>query len=167
MMRPTLLLAILGAAACGGGKKADWTSRPIKTVSATTGGVAFTIDLPDGMRQKDDKDEVEWDILDDGRVHTPELDVSAGAYAKTIDEYVKTEPNVKTWLRKDKLADGYVVSHENDAYEGKDDWIVYAYRELGGKVLTCHARVTPWAPGETAKDKVPLVEKMCLSIKLE
>lgn len=163
MKRTLLLLAI---AACGG-KDGDWTSKPIKPVSSTAGGVAFTIDVPDGMRMRPDGDRVTFDFDVDGRVHTPELTISAVGYADTLDDYVKTEPHVDTWLRKDKLADGYVASYENSAYKGKDDWIVYAYRKFGDKVLTCNGRVTPWAHGDTAKDKVPLVEKMCLSIKLK
>ncbi len=160
------LIIVLGCAAACGGKGDDWTKRPIKTVSATVKGIAFTIDLPDGMRQKTRDDEVEWDFLVGEYAKTPDISVSAGGFAKTLDDYVKTEPKVDNWLRKDSLPDGYIASNENDTYKGKEDYIVYAYRAFGDTVLTCHARVTPWERGATVKDKVPLVEKMCLSIKL-
>lgn len=166
-MRTTWALAI-ALAACGKGDDADWTTRPVKTIAATAGGIGFTIDLPDGMRQKADGDGVKFDILVDDYVKTPEVSIGAGGFAKTLDDYVKSEPRVDNWLRKTTLPDGgYIASYENENYKGKDDYIVYAYHPFGDKVLTCNARVTPWTRGASTKDKVPLVEKICLSLKLK
>jgi hypothetical protein len=163
-----LFISCLMLVACGkgGGGGDDWTTHPVKTVSATSKGVAFTIDLPDGMRQKPDGDRVEFDFLVGEYTKTPNFTISVGGFAKTIDDYVKTEPKVDNWLRKEALPDGgYIASYENSAYKGKEDYLVYVYRPVGDKVLTCHARVTPWERGASVKDKVPLVEKACLSMK--
>jgi len=165
-----LLIVALVVGACGGGGGAggggdDWTSKPIKTVAATVDGIAFTIDLPDGMRQKAEDGGVHFDFLVGEYVKTPEVTVRAGGFAKTLEDYLKSEASTKDWLRKDTLPDGYITSAENSAYKGKEDYLVYAYRTAGDKVLTCQARVTPWSRGATTKDKVPLVEKMCLSLK--
>jgi hypothetical protein len=164
-MRTIWILGV-AAMACGKGGGDDWTKRPVKPVSATAGGVAFTIDLPDGMRQKADGDGVRFDFLEGEYAKTPEVSIGTSAFAKTLDDYVKFEKQVDNWVRKDTLPDGgYIASHENHNYKGKEDYIVYAYRPFGDKVLTCSARVTPWTKGATTKDKVPLVEKMCLSLK--
>ncbi len=169
-----LVIAVFVLAACGGGSGGgssgsgggdDWTSKPIKTVSATADGVAFTIDLPDGMRQKPDSGGVTFDFLVGEYAKTPEVTVRAAGFAKTLEEYMKSEPRTSEWLRKDTLPDGYIASAENPNYKGKEDYVVYAYHSAGDKVLTCHARVTPWSRGATTKDKLPLVEKICLSLK--
>src|SRR4051812_18926323 len=158
----TAAVVLLVAAACGKGSGDDWTKRPVKTQSATVKGVAFTIDLPDGMRKKEEPDEVRWDFLVDGYAKTPEVSVSATGWADSLDKYLETEKDVTNWLRKDSLPDGYVVSYENSSYKGKEDYLIYVYKKTGDKVLTCHARVTPWTKGASTKDKVPAVEKMCL-----
>jgi hypothetical protein len=158
-------LALATLTACGKKGGSDWTQRPIKTISGTVDGIAFTIDVPDGMRQKAKPDELALDFLDGEYAKSPDVWIRSGTSGKTLDDYVKSEPNVTVWLRKESLPDGYIASHENAAYKGTDDWIVAAVRTGGGKVLSCNARVTPWEPGATAKDKVPLVEKMCLSLK--
>jgi hypothetical protein len=164
------ILSVLAfaAVACGKGSGGgdDWTQRPVKPVSGTVKGLAFTIDLPEGMRQKTQPDEVEFDFKVGEYAKTPDVTISAGGYAKTLEDYMKTEPKVDTWLRKDTLPDGYIATYENTAYKGKEDYLVYAYRKFGDTVLTCHARVTPWERGATTKDKLPLLEKACLSIKL-
>jgi hypothetical protein len=160
-----ILISILAVAACGG-KGDDWTKRQVKTVPVTVGGVALTIDLPEGMRQKVDGDAVRFDFLVDEYAKTPEITIRAGGYAKTLDDYLKTEKSTENWLRKEALPDGYITSSENSYYKGKEDYLVYAYRVFGDKTMTCSARVTPWTRGASVKDKVPLVEKMCLSMKL-
>src|SRR5437016_2539477 len=90
-----IIACALLLAACGSkGAGEDWTKKPIKTVTATVDGQKLSIALPDGMRQKDEKDEVTWDfhvtIDGEGYVKTPELHVRTGKYAeKTLDDYVK------------------------------------------------------------------------------
>jgi hypothetical protein len=152
-------------AACGKGGGSDWTSKPAKTIAATVRGVAFTIEAPEGMRQQAKPDELQLDFLIDDYVKTPDITVRASGYAKTLDDYVKSEKEVTNWVRRDALPDGYVVSYENPNYKGKEDYLVYVHRTFGDKVLTCEGRLTPWERGATSKDKLPALEKVCLSIK--
>jgi hypothetical protein len=157
--------AIVAIAACG---KSDsgpehWSKRPTETVSATVGGQGFTIEVPKGMRQEAEADEVRFDFLEGEYVFTPEIVVRLGKELGSPEKDLQYEkdPNV---LRKEAMADGWVVSMENSYYKGKEDYIVHAEKKAGDKVFVCNARVTPWKKGETVKDKVGLVEKMCLSI---
>jgi hypothetical protein len=165
-----MLFVVIGtslcAAACGKGGGGDWTSRPIKPITVTVDGVKLTIDAPDGMRQKEDHGQLRLDFLDGEYVKTPDITIGIGGYAKTIDDFVKTEPKVDSWVRKEALPDGYVASYENPTYKGKEDYLVYVNRTLGDKVVTCNVRLTPWDRGATVKDKIPQAEKICLSIKL-
>ena len=160
-----ILMVCVLVAACGKGGGDDWTKKPVKTVSATVKGHAFTIELPEGMREKAEADEVRWDFHIDGYVKTPEITVRAGGWADSIEKYVESEKGADNWLRKEATPDGYIASYENHNYKGKEDYLVYVYKKVGDTVLTCSARVTPWTRGATTKDKVPLVEKMCLSLK--
>ena len=154
------VLALAVLAACGGGG-GDWTTRAVKPVAASFNGKAFTIDLPEGMRQKADKYEVRWDFLEGDYVKTPEITVSDTAGWKTLEDYAKSNPKVATYVRKDALPDGFIVAHENDSYPGKEYYLVYMVKAGWG----CSARVTPWSKGDSVKDKLPAVEQMCLSLK--
>lgn len=161
----TILVLVIALAGCSKGGVPDWTKRAVKTVSATVKGVAFTIDLPEGMRQKDDGGDVVFDFLIDGRVYTPEFMIKTGYVAKTLDEYVAFAREADNWLRKEALPDGYVVSYENPSYKGKEDYITYVYRTFGDQALVCSARLAPSSRGGKTKDQVPAVEKVCLSLK--
>jgi hypothetical protein len=163
-MKAILVCALL--AGCGG-KSEDWSKRPLETKAAKADDINFTIDVPKGMRQKDDAGGVVWDFLIDGRVYTPDISVRAGGYAKTLDEYLATEKSVENWVRKETLPDGYVASYENPSYKGREDYIVYVYKKFGDKVLTCNARVTPWEKGGKTKDKLPQLEKICSSMAVK
>lgn len=160
----TSLAATTGCSKSSGGMS-DWTKLPVKTVSATVKGLAFTIDLPEGMRQTLDRDDVAFDFHVNGRVYTPSFTISAGSVAMTLDDYVKFQNKVENWLRKDTLPDGYVVSYENPNYKNSQDYITYVHRAFGDQVLTCRARLTPSSPEGKPKDQVPTVEKACLSLK--
>lgn len=164
---------LVSLVACGGNNGPEsWTKRSVKTVTATVNGIKFSIDLPDGMRQKDEKDEVDWDFLVDigGEKYakTPEVRVRSGEYAdKTLDAALKSPMHKDTtnWVRKDTLPDGYIVAYENAAYKNKEDYIVERYL-ASEPSLECSIRVTPWTRGATVKDKLPQVEKICESLKL-
>ena len=161
----TAALAIILTAACGGGSDSDWTKKGTETVSIDVEGSKLTIDVPKGMRMKSESDGVTFDFLVGEYVKTPDISIREGGFAATIDDYVKGEAKVDNWLRKDTLPDGYIVSYENSAYKGKEDYVVFAHRTLGDKVFTCSVRVTPWSRGAKVKDKVPLAEQICLSLK--
>lgn len=160
-------------AACGKkGAPEDWTKRPVKTTTASVRGIKFSIDLPEGMRQKDERDEAVWDFLvemgGEKYAKTPEIRIKSGQYAdKTLEDAMKSpiRQKVTNWVRKDTLPDGYIIAFENDMYKGKEDYIVERY--IGSEPsLECWIRVSPWTRGATVKDKLPQVEKICESVKL-
>jgi hypothetical protein len=160
-------LAFVLVAACGGGSDSDsdWTQKPIETVSIEVNGTKLTIDLPKGMRQTPESGGVTFDFHVGGYVKTPGISIREGALDATLDDYIKGEPKVDPWLRKDTLPDGYIATYENTAYKGKEDYLVFVQRTLGDKVFRCSLRVTPWSRGAKVKDKLPLAEKICLSLK--
>jgi hypothetical protein len=153
------MLALL--AACGS-SSGDWTSKPIVSVSSEADGIKFTIDAPEGMRVRG----AELDFHIDGYVKTPNIRISkGGTYAKTLDDFKKSNKDVTDWIRAETLPDGYIATYENTAYKGKEDYLVHVEKTANGKTLACDARVTPWDKGATTKDKLPQLEKICLSIK--
>jgi hypothetical protein len=154
------LAVLVLLAACGGGG-GDWSARKVAPVTGTFNGKAFTIELPQGMTQTPSKYEVTFDFREDGRVHTPSVTVSDSAGWKTLDDYVKSETKVSTWVRKDTLPNGFIAAHENTAYPGREDYVVYSVIDGWG----CMVRVTPWKKGDSVKDKLPAAEQMCLSLK--
>jgi hypothetical protein len=172
-MKTIASVLLMSAVACGGNKAPEsWTTRPVKTVAGTVAGIKFSIDLPEGMRQKDEKDEAVWDFLvkigDEEYAKTPEIRIKSGTYAdKTLEEAMKSpmRTDVSNWVRKDALPDGYILAYENGAYKGKEDYIIERYI-AGEPSLECSIRVTPWTRGATVKDKLPQAEKICESLKL-
>ena len=165
-MRHLIALAALGSlVACGKGDGEDWTKKPIKTVTGTVKGVAFSIDIPDGMRMKAEPDRVEFDFKVGDYVKTPNISIGEGTFADTLDKFVETEKSVDNWVKKEPLPDGYIATYENSSYKGREDYLIYAVRKFGDKTLSCSVRVTPWTKGATVKEKLPLLEKACLSLK--
>lgn len=169
-MRNWIFAALaLGACGKGGGGSDHWKSWPTETVKGTVKNIAYQIDLPKGMRMRDDDGSgtVEYDIDQHDRVYTPDITISAEMHMGSLDSYLAMQTG--TFLRKDKVGDGYIVSGENDAYPGKQDYLVHVEEPApGGKALDCDARVTPFASGDNVKDDLlPLVEKMCLSLKAQ
>lgn len=163
-MKKVLLIAALAACGKSGGDD-HWKSWPTETVKSTVDGVAFQIDLPKGMRMKEEGQDVAFDIHQNDRVYTPDIMITVYNHASKLDEYLKTQTGTMT--RQEQVGDGFIVSGENDAYPGKQDFLVHTELPIaGGKALICDGRVTPFRPGDNVKaDMLPLVEKMCLSLK--
>lgn len=168
-MRSLLVLpAALGlVAACGGGPT-HWKDQATETVSSTFKGHKYTIDLPKGMKKSDHSeysDEYSYHAARGGEdyVFAPSVSVGWSDKKHTLDEGMKSEKSAP--VHKDQLADSWVFAYENDAYPGKEDFLIQAERYVGDAAFTCHARVYPMKKGESVKDLIPLVEKMCLSIK--
>jgi hypothetical protein len=159
-MRSAFVIAAL--VACGGGGSKDWSERKLVTSNETIGAVKFSIELPEGMAKKADHGQLHWDFREDGRVKTPDVDVSDKAAFKSLEDYV-TFAHVKEFVRKDKLPDGFIVAHENPSFPGKQDYIVYAMRGPVG----CMLRVTRWSKDDDVKAKLPIAEKFCESIKYQ
>jgi hypothetical protein len=163
---PALLIVLGLGAGCGGSD--EWYKRPVETRTVKVDGVGVSIDLPKGMRMKDEREELVFDFLEGEYVKMPEVRLSVSKLNKpwTVDDAIFGDEKNGVILRKEALpAGGYIVSMENSSYKGREDYIVRASVKVGDKQVDCSARVTPWTKGETVKDKVALVEKMCLSIK--
>lgn len=164
----TTLATTLAAAsllACGKGDDGPqhWSKRATETVTATVGGVAFSIDVPQGMRQKTEDDEVAFDYHLGDRVYTPDITIRVASKPHTLAAYLETE-SAKDFLRKEEVPGGFVTSAENPYYKGKEDYLVHVEKTAGDKALTCDARVTRWSQGDKVKDNVPKLEAVCLSL---
>jgi len=161
------LLALLVVAGCGGGPT-HWQDQPLETIESTFEGHKYSIEIPKGMVKSDSKysDEYQYKAKrgDELYVFAPSISVGWTDKKETLGDRMKTEK--ETPVHSDSNAEGYVVALENSAYKGKEDYVIYAQRYVGEGAFTCNARVYPMKKGETVKDKLlPLVEKMCLSIK--
>jgi hypothetical protein len=143
------LALVLVVAACGSGGPAHWKDQPIETQSAETDGVKFTIDLPKGMEKSkvESKYSVDWQYHQDGRAYAPMLSISHMSKRQNDDE--------KTTVS------------ENSSQKGKDDWLVDSQKIVGDGSLSCHARVYAMRKDDDVKALIPLVEKMCLSVKAQ
>jgi len=162
------LLALLLVAACGGGGPTHWQEQPLETIEGTFEGHKYSIEIPKGMVKSDSKysDEYQYKAKRGGELYVfaPSLSVGWTDRKETLEDRLKSEK--ETPVHKESTADGYIAAFENSSYKGKEDYVVYAQRYVGEGALTCNARVYPMKKGETVKDKLlPLVEKMCLSLK--
>ena len=172
MKRALLLLAV---AACGGGDgPTHWNKQPLETFEGTNEGITFTIQLPKGMQKSkvESKYDVEFayhaEVGGEGRVFAPSVSVSKAAKKQTLDEAIKDDSSVKAptdIVFKEETADGWVYALENSSYKGREDYVVYGQKNIGDVTLRCSARVYPVKKGGKAKDDIPLVAKMCQSLK--
>jgi hypothetical protein len=163
-MRILLLLVLV--AACGGGPT-HWKDQPVETVSATFKGHAYTIDLPKGMKKgsSDYSDDYQYHQDKNGEdyVFAPSVGVSWSDKKGTLEDDMKGEKGAV--LHKESTADGWIAAYENGSSGKGDDYIIHAERFVGDAAFRCNARVYKMKKGEDVKELVPLVEKMCLSIK--
>jgi len=163
-----ILLVLPVVAACGGGDPTHWKDQPTETVTSTFKGHGYTIDLPKGMKKSehtDWEDEYQYhqEVHGEGYTFSPSIGVSWSDKKSTLDDGMKREKTAP--IDKQQAADGWIFSVENDSQKGKDDFLIRAEKWVGEGALTCSARVYPMKKGEDAKPLIPLVEKMCLSIK--
>jgi hypothetical protein len=166
MLRSSALVILL--AACGNGGPPHWKDQPLQTFTGTTGGHAYSIDLPKGTEKSkvESKYSDDYDYHTGGRTYAPSVSISWNEKKDTIDQAIATEHDPVL----DKSSDdgGWVYVTENSAYKGKSDYIINAQRFAGDGSFSCHARVFPMVKGEDVKTKLlPLVEKMCASLKVK
>jgi hypothetical protein len=158
-----LVCGLLAAAACkSGAGDTDWTKRPLKTAQGTVDGIKFAIDLPDNIRQKDQGDEVDFDVLIDGRVYDPSISIRASTGTPSLEDWLKYSPEEKA-TRKEAVADGFIISGPNEYQENA--FTVYVEKAAGDKKLICQGNIakgggTPDPAGSLAK-----LEQICLSLK--
>lgn len=163
------LVLVLGlglVAACGGGGPTHWKDQPVETVSGNFKGHAYTIDLPKGMTKGtstfDDDYQYHQDRNGEPYTFAPSVGVSWKDKKGTVEDDLKYEKSAV--VHKESTADGWVVALENGS-SGKDDYVIHAEKFVGDAAFGCHARVYAMKKGEDVKALIPLVEKMCLSIK--
>lgn len=166
-MRNLLVFSIV-LAACGGGGPTHWKDQPVETVSATFKGHAYTIDLPKGMKTSghstyDDDYQYHQDKGGEDYVFAPAVGVSWNDKKGTVEDDLGTEKGAV--IHKESTADGWVVAFENGTKGKGDDFVIHAERFVGEAAFRCNARVYAMKRGEDVKGLIPLVEKMCLSIK--
>ncbi len=165
-MRNLLLLSVV-LAACGGGGPTHWKDQPVETVSATFKGHAYTIDLPKGMTKGtstyDDDYQYHQDKNGEPYTFAPSVGVSWSDKKGTLEDELKNEKD--PMVHKESMADGWVATFENGSKGKGDDFVIHAEKFVGDAAFSCHARVYAMKRGEDVKALIPLVEKMCLSIK--
>ncbi len=106
--------------------------------------------------------------------HGRELSVtiSIGGGARTLEQFLAEHRDDTTWLRKDRLPDGFLASFQNPTYDDPNDLLVHLYRGFGvdtdhaNEGMTCHAELKPANASDVAKTHIPLVEKICSSLKM-
>ena len=171
-MRIALCLVML--AACGGGGPEHWSKQPLETFEGTNEGVTFTIQLPKGMKKSsvESKYDVSYayhaDVGGESRTFAPSISVNKASKKQTLEEAMKGESDIKAptdVVFKEELPDGWTYAIENSSYKGREDYLVRAQKTVGDVTLYCSARVYPMTKGGKAKGDIPLVAKMCHSLK--
>jgi len=173
-MKLAYLVAIVSVA-CGGSKSGgdDWSTRPLKSTTDSVKGVAFSIDLPEGLvkdatHAKDDVTQL-WEGRKGERhdFSAPSVMVSYNSIpAKSLDEFVKDAmPSAKDdVVRKDKLADGYIVTLQG---QSKGIVTVLVAKQAGEVVLgsRCSQANDDGLPNLDATRA--WLEKICLSLAIK
>jgi hypothetical protein len=172
-MRIALLTLLL--AACGGGDApTHWNKQPLETFEGTNDGLSFTIQLPKGMEKSkvESKYSVEWGYHQKvrGESYTFAPSVSVNKSKKiAMDEEIKGDSDIKAptdVVFREETANGWVYAKENSSYKGREDYIVVGQTNVNDTdALRCHVRVYPMKKGGKAKDDIPLIAKMCQSLK--
>lgn len=169
-MTRTFLASLLfvSAVGCGGGGPTHWQEQPLETIEGTFKDHKYSIEIPKGMVKGSDtySDEYQYKAKRGGELYVFAPNVSVGWTDKkeTLEDLLKSEK--ETPVHKEQTADGHIAAFENSSYKGKEDYVIRAQRYVGDGALTCSARVYPMKKGENVKDKLlPLVQKMCLSLK--
>ena len=169
-----IALTLLLVAACGSDGPTHWSKQPLETFEGTNDGVTFQLQLPKGMKKSsvESKYDVEFayhaEVGGESRTFAPSLSVSKASKKQTLDEAMKGESDIKTptdVVFKEDGADFWAYAIENSSYKGREDYLVRAQKTVGDVTFRCNARVYPMKKGAKVKDDIPLVAKMCQSIK--
>lgn len=164
MHRTSALVILL--AACGTSRPPHWKDQPLETFSGTTGGHAYSIELPKGSEKSKaaSKYSDDYSYHTGGHVYAPNISISWNDKKDMLDQAVASEKD--PIVEKTSDAGGWVYVTENADYKGTGDYIIIGQRFVGDGSFTCQARVYPMIKGEDVKTKqLPLVEKMCASLK--
>jgi hypothetical protein len=132
------VLALLVAAACGKPKKADdWSKTPFKTIDASTGGVAFTISMPETWDKRTPPDEG-WGPTTGDQFQRPYVTVSNVSLdlATSVESAIATAgAKPEQIVRKESRPDGYHLT------EVHDETLIRAsvFKKVGSSYLWCTA----------------------------
>ena len=165
LVRTTWLAIAL--AACGGSKDggADWSARPLETVTGKVGVLAYTIQLPHGLAPEAHETEgitigYEASPRD---VTAPSVMIGYEALPpKSVEDAVAdTMPGPDDEIvRKDKLDDLYIVTTRAHSHK---HWKVNVFRLSGQRGVDCMAQQAS-NRGELGESSRALLEKICLSL---
>ena len=176
MRNPLLANAIgLGLVACGSDGPTHWKDQPLETAEGTNDGVAFTIQLPKGMKKStvESKYDVEWgyhqEYAGENRVFAPSVSISKASKKQTLEEAIKDDRDIKAptdVVFKEESPAAWVYAKENSSYKGKEDYIVVGQTNVNETTaMRCHVRVYPLTKGGKVKGDIQKIAEMCKSLK--
>lgn len=150
------------------GPAPDWSSKKLVAQDGAVDGVAFTIDVPDGL-PRDARQGGDWETED------PKFDQAPKIFTQTIDvdriqsmkdaKYNATLDSAsKTWVRESARPDGWAVTY---AEPDKTRIEAVTYRQVGSgpKYLKCKAVQASEKPLPSYDKTRAMLEAICESIK--
>jgi hypothetical protein len=143
----------------------DWTAKKQVAQELTVEGVAFTIDIPEGL-PRGDRDTVDWNDTSPGSEGLPKVFTSVMEVSRVPDldkaKYFGTlDARAKQWVRAEQRPDGFALTTiEPD----KSHVEVITYKQAGDQYIKCKALQT--AEGALPKfDKTrEMLEAICESV---
>jgi hypothetical protein len=167
----TYPIAFVAVVACGGGGPPSWDKQPLETMSGSIGGKDFTIALPKGSRQSkvDSKYSVEFNYHADRNgedyVFAPSVMIGWNEKHGTLANALEHQDAKHKPVSQEESATGWAYAVENDAYPGREDYVITAETYLGDSAFSCNVRIFPMKKGGTTKELIPQATAICKSIK--
>ncbi len=156
-----VLMTIVLVAGCGGGSGADWVKAKRTKVTAAASDIAFSIEVPDSFKKKDDPKYPEWSN-GDAKV---EIQVSNDKDPGSIGGAVRAvgAANGQSIDKQVAVPGGYEVQR---ATPEKGVLFVDVFRNGALGTLLCHAGVTAKGGAIADYDAVkPAIEQIGLSME--
>jgi len=132
-------VSIVVLAACGKAKKADedWSRTPFKTIDSSTGGVAFSLSIPDNWEARKPPDGG-WGLATGEVSQRPSVTVQnvSQDLATSLESAIAAAgAKPENLVRKESKADGYHLT------ETHDETLIRAtvFMKVGGSFLWCTA----------------------------
>lgn len=167
-MLRTYMLVIL-VAACGSGDPKHWKDQPLETVSGTVDGHGYTIDLPKGCEKSKYSEEWQYHakVNGEGYVFPPSVSLYWHAKKQSLDEAIASDIDKGEPLHKEAQADGFSYTKRTDEKK-RPTFAITQWKYAGDGALECRALLWDLHANEDGvKAQIPLVEKMCASLKVK